>query len=94
MSSVIFYNENNIPAYVTDSPTAIVDELTYAILSLGDIEVIEPRLNKMRHIYVNYGLEYRAKYLKLIKLPLNQDFIDKVNSSECKQHIKKYLEHN
>ena len=91
MGRVIFYDGNNIPSLVTDSPAAIWDELTGAVLSLGDVREIEPRLNKMRSIFTNKGLESRASYLKLIELPLDQDLIDKINSPKCKEYIKQCL---
>lgn len=88
MKKVIFFDGYNIPSMVTDSPAAIWDELTGAVYGLGDVNEIEPRLNKMRAILSGKGMRERASYLRLINLPLNQGIIDKVNSPECKKYIK------
>lgn len=91
MDKVIFFDGNHVPSLITDSPAAIWDELTGAVFGLGDLEEVEFRFNKLKDIFCKKGLYSRAEYVKLIKLPLNQEIIDKINSSECREHLRLYL---
>lgn len=88
---VDFKDVSDINKKYSDSPACIYDTHSGAILGISDITEIYKQIGCLRQIYINNDLRWRAHCLRIVYLPVEQNFIDRLKTYECKKVIHEIL---
>lgn len=91
MHYVLLKKSNNVPHTITTEPACILDKYTGMVMSIDDVEVLYARISIWRDKYIEKYGRWRAHYLAIIMLPLDQNFIDRLMTKNCKEVIKEIL---